>query len=192
MGEKGCPHSWGQSQLARTSASLISCTHTLCQPSSSILMDSFSWFHPLCLPYTASLPPSPAATSAPSLLYRDSINPTFPRWYRHHSGFPPKLICPDKRPKDWSPGITWHIPFKPSTIINRKLIRTVLKDHTEERPRIGFLGGCRWIRVITGTPEVPCLIGKQAAWIHARCDRTAAHGANLIREYGFLALFHLP
>ena len=58
---------------------------------------------------SGSLPP---AAALQSLLYRDSINPTFPRWYLRHSGFPQKLICPDNRPKDWSPGITWQIPFK--------------------------------------------------------------------------------
>lgn len=144
MGEKGFPHLWGQSHtLAQTLASLISYTHTL--PALLKHRDGFVQLVPPSLP--SFPPPSPAATAAHSLLYRDSINPTFPRWYRRRSGFPPKLICPDKRPKDWSPGSTWHIPFKPSTIINRKLIRTVLKDHTEERPRIGFLGGYRWIRV---------------------------------------------
>lgn len=84
----------------------------------------------------ASAAPLPSPSSAlQSVLYRDSINPTFPRWYLRHSGFPQKLICPDNRPKDWSPGITWQIPFKLSTIINRKLITTVLKDHTEAGAR---------------------------------------------------------
>lgn len=92
----------------------------------------------LFLPSRSRSPPPAAALQ--SLLYRDSINPTFPRWYLRHSGFPQKLICPDNRPKDWSPGITWQIPFKLSTIINRKLITTVLKDHTEEGPRVESLG----------------------------------------------------
>lgn len=90
---------------------------------------------------SASAAPLPSPSSAlQSMLYRDSINPTFPRWYLRHSGFPQKLICPDNRPKDWSPGITWQIPFKLSTIINRKLITTVLKDHTEAGARAEALG----------------------------------------------------
>lgn len=131
----------GQSQLAQISACVISFkkkTHWVhihtADPPRTHLANSLIWFHPLCFPHNGSFPPTPSATH--SLLYRDSINPTFPRWYLSHSGFPQKLICPDNRTKDWSPGIAWHIPFKPSTIINRRLIRTVLKDHTEERPRI--------------------------------------------------------
>lgn len=129
----------------------------------------------LFLPSKSRSPPPAAALQ--SLLYRDSINPTFPRWYLRHSGFPQKLICPDNRPKDWSPGITWQIPFKLSTIINRKLITTVLKDHTEEGPRAESLGEDLQI---PPTTRSFVLRRKRSALIYAPFNITAPGRTNLV------------